>query len=100
MQNKRKKRLQLNNEKVVKIMKTKLNHKISTPVLTLLALILFGTTATFAQTPTLRANGKIAFVRNSVGKSGIFVVNSYGSQQTFLINGEGIAYTFPSECLT
>ncbi len=71
-------------------MKTKLYGKISTPVLTLLALILFGATATFAQTPTLRANGKIAFASRRDGNLEIYSMNNDGTGQTRLTNNTAV----------
>lgn len=71
-------------KKEVKIMKTKITNKISTPVLAILALIIFSTAINFAQTPTLRANGKIAFASTRSGIWEIYSMNSDGSGQTRL----------------
>ncbi len=70
-------------------MRTKIYGKISVSVLTLLALILFGATATFAQTPPLRANGKIAFASNRDGNYEIYLMNSDGTGQVRLTNNPG-----------
>ena len=70
-------------------MKTKNYEKIPTPVLTFLGLILFGAMVTFAQTPPLRANGKIAFASNRIGSFVIYLMNSDGSNQTLLTPAQG-----------
>jgi Tol biopolymer transport system component len=67
--------------KEVKIMNIKITNKISTPVLAILALIVFGLGVTFAQTPPLRANGKIAFASTRDGIWEIYSMNSDGSAQ-------------------
>ena len=52
---------------------------------------LFVTTA-FAQTPTLRANGKIAFTSDRDGNSEIYVMNADGSNQNRLTNNPAEDY--------
>ncbi len=51
-------------------------------VLTLLGLMLFGALAIFAQIPTLRANGKIAFTSDRDGNREIYVMDPDGGKQT------------------
>ncbi|MEQ1604281.1 MAG: carboxypeptidase regulatory-like domain-containing protein [Pyrinomonadaceae bacterium] len=58
------------------------NKQNMAPVVTLLALTLFGVIATFAQTPTLRDNGKIAFTSDRDGNREIYVMEPDGSEQT------------------
>ena len=60
-------------------MKTKLFGKISTTLMMSLTLILFGAAMSFAQTPTLRANGKIAFTSDRDGNSEIYLMNADGT---------------------
>lgn len=60
------------------IMKTKIIKKISTPVFSILALIMFGEANIIAAVPLL-ANGKIAFVSNRDGNSEIYSINSDGT---------------------
>ncbi len=67
-------------------MKTKLFGKISSPVLMSLTLILFGAAMSFAQTPTLRSNGKIAFTSSRDGNPEIYVMNTDGTNQVRLTN--------------
>ncbi len=67
-------------------MKTKLFGKISFPVLMSLTLILFGAAMSFAQTPRLRANGKIAFTSDRDGNREIYVMNADGTNQVRLTN--------------
>jgi len=67
-------------------MKTKLFGKISFPVLMSLTLILFGAAMSFAQTPRLRANGKIAFTSDRYGNLEIYVMNADGTNQVRLTN--------------
>ena len=67
-------------------MKIKIYNKLSTPVLTTLALIIFGSMTTFAQTPPLRANGKIAFTSDRDGNPEIYLMNPDGTNQTRLTN--------------
>jgi Tol biopolymer transport system component len=66
-------------------MKTKITNKISTLILTILALILFGAVITFAQTP-LRANGKIAFTSDRDGNKEIYLMNGNGTNQVRITN--------------
>ncbi len=73
-------------------MKTKILNKISTPVFAILALILFGAAITFAQTPTLRANGKIAFTGDRAGNMEIYVMNNDGTGQVRLTNNAARDY--------
>jgi TolB protein len=47
-------------------------------------------TTTFAQTPALRANGKIAFTSNRDGNQEIYVVNNDGTGQVRLTNNPGV----------
>ena len=47
-------------------------------------------TATFAQTPTLRANGKIAFTNDRDGNQEIYAMNNDGTSQVRLTNSPGI----------
>ena len=71
--------------------------KISTPVLAFLTLILVGATAAFAQTPTLRANSKIAFNSDRDGNLGIYAMNADGTGQTELTTtalGVSVWYVF------
>ena len=67
-------------------------RKISTAVC--LSLFLFATAA-FAQTPTLRANGKIAFTSDRDGNREIYVMNNDGTGQVRLTNNIG-ADSFPA----
>ena len=67
-------------------MKIKIYNKLSTPVLTTLALIIFGSMTTFAQTPPLRANGKIAFTSDRDGNREIYVMKPDGTGQVRLTN--------------
>jgi len=53
-----------------------------------LGTFLFGT-ATFAQTPTLRANGKIAFTSDRDGNHEIYVMNADGTGQVRLTDNHG-----------
>ncbi len=46
-------------------------------------------TATFAQTPTLRANGKIAFASDRDGNQEIYLMNADGTAQVRLTNNPG-----------
>ncbi len=46
-------------------------------------------TATFAQTPTLRANGKIAFTSDRDGNREIYVMNADGTNQVRLTDNHG-----------
>ena len=73
-------------------MKTKIYNKITTPILAFLTLILFGTAITFAQTPPLRANGKIAFTGDREGNMEIYVMNNDGTQQVRLTNNTARDY--------
>ncbi len=70
-------------------MKTKILSKTSTPILTFLTLIFFGAAMTFAQTPALRANGKIAFTSNRDGNQEIYSMNNDGTGQVRLTNNPG-----------
>lgn len=47
-------------------------------------------TATFAQTPTLRANGKIAFTSDRDGNQEIYVMNNDGTGQVRLTNNNDV----------
>ena len=47
-------------------------------------------TATFAQTPTLRANGKIAFTSDRDGTLEIYVMNNDGTEQNRLTNNNDV----------
>lgn len=72
-------------------MRTKAHTKLTIPTLMFLALLFCGWIKTFAQTPTLRANGKIAFaswVYDRYARSGIFVMNPDGSGRTQLTSGQ------------
>ena len=73
-------------------MKTKIINKISTPVFAVLALILFSAAITFAQTPPLRANGKIAFTGDRAGNMEIYVMNNDGTGQVRLTNNPARDY--------
>src|SRR5215831_12829264 len=55
--------------------------------LTLIAtMIFFSATISVAQTPTLRANGKIAFTSDRDGNREIYVMNADGTNQVRLTN--------------
>src|SRR5688572_31559272 len=59
-------------------MKPKILSKGSPPVLIFLGLMIFGAAISFAQTPTLRRNCKIAFSSTRDGNAEIYVMNSNG----------------------
>ena len=67
-------------------MKPKILSKLPVTVLVLLTLTLGGASTTFAQPPTLRANGKIAFTSTRDGNLEIYVMNPDGTNQTRLTN--------------
>src|SRR2546427_10970660 len=67
-------------------MKIKTLSKIAVRGSTCLALILFGAVMTFAQTPGIRANGKIAFTSDRDGNLEIYLMNPDGTNQTRLTN--------------
>ena len=54
-------------------------NKISHPVFAIFALIIIGALTTFAQKPTLRANGKIAFTSDRDSNQEIYVMNNDGT---------------------
>jgi Tol biopolymer transport system component len=72
------------------IMKTITIGNLSTSVLVFLALFLFATVLTFAQTPTLHSNGQIAFTSNRDGNQEIYVMNADGTNQIRITNNPGI----------
>jgi Tol biopolymer transport system component len=67
-------------------MNTKFTNKNSTAVLMFLSMIIFWAATAFAQTPPLRANGKIAFTSDRDGNREIYVMNADGSGQARLTN--------------
>lgn len=67
-------------------MKTETYSKTSFFVFVFLAFILFCAGITFAQTPPLRANGKIAFTSDRDGNREIYVMNPDGTGLTRLTN--------------
>lgn len=67
----------------------KTNSKLSTHALICMTLLLCGATTTFAQTPTLHANGKIAFTSDRDGNREIYVMNADGTDQVRLTNNPG-----------
>ncbi len=66
--------------------KSKVNKNLR-HIFSAVCLLVFILTATvFAQTPRLRANGKIAFTSDRDGNREIYVMNSDGTNQTRLTN--------------
>ena len=70
-------------------MKTNLTN-FSNHGLMILALLLCGGLIAFAQTPTLRANGKIAFTSYRDGNPEIYVINSDSTNHVRLTNNPGV----------
>ena len=64
----------------------KTNSKLSIHALMFLTLLLCGGLTSFAQTPTLRANGKIAFTSDRDGNQEIYLMNPDGTNQIRLTN--------------
>jgi len=71
-------------------MKAKSPTKISIHALMLLALLFCGALPALAQTPPLRANGKIAFTSFRDGNPEIYVMNSDSTNQLRLTNNAGV----------
>jgi Tol biopolymer transport system component len=77
-------------------MTTKQCRKISSPALLFpVILILFGAAMSFAQTPALRANGKIAFTSDRDGNPEIYVMNADGTNQVRITNN-AVVDDFPT----
>ncbi len=63
-------------------MNSKNYGKTAAPVLTLFVMMFFGGMTIFAQNPTLRSNGKIAFTSDRDGNREIYVMEEDGAKQT------------------